>query len=114
MLPRFWVASTKPEAALGRRQGRKPWQGRGWALAPRDRGPEVMDGIAWSGTKLRCRDGAPGGKGRRPAPGHPRATRATERLRRGADRRARRGVLRRRRRTGGAPRGRGTELLCRR
>src|SRR5918999_2919937 len=39
MLPSFWVASTKPESALVRRQGQKPWQGRGWALAPRDRGP---------------------------------------------------------------------------
>jgi hypothetical protein len=34
MLPRFWVASTKPEAALDRGQGWEPWQGRGWALAP--------------------------------------------------------------------------------
>src|SRR5215217_6584500 len=39
MPPSFWVASTKPEAALVRGQGLKPWQGRGWALAPRDRGP---------------------------------------------------------------------------
>ena len=29
----------KPEAALVRGQGSKPWQGRGWTLAPRDRGP---------------------------------------------------------------------------
>src|SRR5687767_5344793 len=35
----FWVASTKPGAALARRQGWTPWQGRGWSLAPRDRGP---------------------------------------------------------------------------
>src|ERR687892_1030650 len=41
MLPSFWVASTKPESALGRSQGCQPWQGRGWALAPRDRGPEA-------------------------------------------------------------------------
>src|SRR5918992_4096572 len=39
MLSSFWVASTKPEPALVRRQGREPWQGRGGALAPRDRGP---------------------------------------------------------------------------
>src|SRR5215211_6380396 len=39
MLPSSWVASTKPEAALVRGQGWTPWQGRGWALAPRDRGP---------------------------------------------------------------------------
>src|SRR5207237_7722726 len=39
--PSFWVASTKPEAALARGQGLKPWQERGWALAPRDRGPEA-------------------------------------------------------------------------
>jgi hypothetical protein len=25
MLPRFWVASTKPEAALVRSQGGQPW-----------------------------------------------------------------------------------------
>jgi hypothetical protein len=41
MLPRFWVVSTKPEAALARGQGWWPWQERGWALAPRDRGPEA-------------------------------------------------------------------------
>ena len=41
MLPRFSVASTKPEAALGRSQGWLPWQGRGWTLAPRDRGREA-------------------------------------------------------------------------
>src|SRR5256885_7174346 len=41
MLPSFWVASTKPEAALARSQGLKPWQGRGWTLAQRDRGPEA-------------------------------------------------------------------------
>jgi len=40
MLSRFWVASTKPEAALTRGQGWLPWQGGGWDLAPRDRGPE--------------------------------------------------------------------------
>ena len=37
----FWVASTKPGAALARRQGWAPWQGRGWTLAPRDRGQEA-------------------------------------------------------------------------
>ncbi len=41
MLSSFWVASTKPEAALGRGQGWLPWQGRGWILAPSDRGPEA-------------------------------------------------------------------------
>jgi len=41
MLPSFWVASTKPEAALARGQGWQPWQERAWTLAPRDRGPEV-------------------------------------------------------------------------
>ena len=39
--PSLWVASTKPEAALGRGQGLLPWQGRGWILAQRDRGPEA-------------------------------------------------------------------------
>ena len=39
MLPRSWVASNKPEPASGRSQGWPPWQGRGWGLAPRDRGP---------------------------------------------------------------------------
>jgi hypothetical protein len=38
-----WVASTKPEAALIRRQGRQPWQGGGWILAPRDRGPGAAE-----------------------------------------------------------------------
>src|SRR6266511_1248896 len=37
----FWVASTKPEAALVRGQGWQPWQGRGRTLASRDRGPEA-------------------------------------------------------------------------
>src|SRR5436190_23047015 len=37
----FWVASTKPEAALARGQGFQPWQEGGWDLAPRDRGPEA-------------------------------------------------------------------------
>jgi hypothetical protein len=37
----FWPASTKPVAALVRAQGWEPWQGRGWFLAPRDRGPEA-------------------------------------------------------------------------
>jgi hypothetical protein len=41
MLSSFWVASTKPGAALVRRQGWLPWQGRGWFLAPCDRGPEA-------------------------------------------------------------------------
>src|SRR5947208_14794509 len=41
MPPSFWVASTKPEAALARSQGWQPWQERGWALAPRDRGAEA-------------------------------------------------------------------------
>src|SRR4029453_11027122 len=40
MLPSFWVVSTKPGAALGRVKGSlQPLQGRGWFLAPRDRGP---------------------------------------------------------------------------
>src|SRR5207244_6908821 len=48
MLPGFWVASTKPEAALVRGQGWLPWQGRGWTLAPRESGPEV--GVrCWTG-----------------------------------------------------------------
>src|SRR6266851_6881686 len=46
MLSSLWVASTKPEAALVRGQGRMPWRGRGWALAPRDRGPEA-DMYCW-------------------------------------------------------------------
>src|SRR6266550_6912778 len=37
----FWVASIKPGATLARGQGWLPWQGRGWFLAPRDRGPET-------------------------------------------------------------------------
>ncbi len=42
MLPSFWVVSTKPGAALGRVKGSlQPLQGRGWFLAPRDRGPEA-------------------------------------------------------------------------
>src|SRR5436309_10145167 len=41
MLSSLWVASTKPEGALARSQGWQPWQERGWALAPRDRGPEA-------------------------------------------------------------------------
>src|ERR1051325_12105204 len=44
----LWVASTKPGAALVRGQGWLPWQGRGWFLAPRDRGPEA---------DARCRTG---------------------------------------------------------
>src|SRR3982751_3561426 len=43
-----WVASTKPGAALARGQGWLPWQGRGWFLAPRDRGP---------GTAVHCLEG---------------------------------------------------------
>src|SRR5918995_942119 len=41
MPPSLRVASTKPEFALGRGKVRRPWRGRGWALAPRDRGPEA-------------------------------------------------------------------------
>jgi hypothetical protein len=41
MLPRFWVASTKPERALRRAKAEKPSRGGGCALAPRDRGPEA-------------------------------------------------------------------------
>ena len=48
MLSSFWVASTKPEAALARSQGRTPCQERGWTLAPRDRGPEA-DVYRWEG-----------------------------------------------------------------
>jgi hypothetical protein len=48
MLPRFWVASTKPEAALARSQGRQPWQERGSTLAQCDRGPETgMYRLVW-------------------------------------------------------------------
>ena len=39
--PSFCVASTKQESALGRGQCWLPWQGRGPALAPRDRGAEA-------------------------------------------------------------------------
>jgi hypothetical protein len=48
MLSRFWAASTKAGAALGRSQGWTPLQGRGWRLAPRDRGPEA-DVHCWMG-----------------------------------------------------------------
>jgi len=41
MLSSFRVASTKPEPALVRGRGWLPRQGRGWTLAPRDRGPEA-------------------------------------------------------------------------
>jgi hypothetical protein len=41
MLSSVWVASTKREAAIARRQGWKPCQGRAWTLAPRDSGPEA-------------------------------------------------------------------------
>ena len=42
MLPRVWVASTKPGAALAHVKGSlQPLHGRGWFLAPRDRGPEA-------------------------------------------------------------------------
>src|SRR5213078_850003 len=41
-LPASWVASTKPEAAIVRRQGWQPGQGRAWTLAQRDRGPGSM------------------------------------------------------------------------
>src|SRR6266540_738969 len=67
---RFSVASTKPGAALVRGQGWQPWQGRGWTLAPRDRGREAgrycweghWVGHSWGarirtwdrGTKTRC------------------------------------------------------------
>src|SRR5687767_6305203 len=48
MLSSFWVASTKREAARDRGAGRWPAQGRGWALAPRDRGPKA--GVhCWTG-----------------------------------------------------------------
>src|SRR5437764_1888199 len=50
--PSFWVASTKPEAALARGQGWQPWQEGGWALAPRDRGPEAGM-YCWKGHLLR-------------------------------------------------------------
>src|SRR3712207_7791472 len=40
MPPPLWFASTGPGDALARRQGWVPWQGRGWSLAPRDRGRE--------------------------------------------------------------------------
>src|SRR5204863_2867317 len=38
-LPASWVASTKPEAVIARRECEQPFQGRGRTLAPRDRGP---------------------------------------------------------------------------
>jgi len=38
----LWVASTKPGVALVRGQGWLPWRGRGWVVAPRDRGPEAV------------------------------------------------------------------------
>jgi hypothetical protein len=41
-LPGSWVASTKPEAVIARRQGDQPCQGRGRTLAQRDRGPGSM------------------------------------------------------------------------
>jgi len=40
MLPSLSVASIKPEAAIVRGQGLEPLQGRGWTLAPHDRGRE--------------------------------------------------------------------------
>src|SRR2546421_10810134 len=49
MLSSFRVASTKPGAALARREGWLPWRGRGWwFLAPRDRGPEAGE-YYWQG-----------------------------------------------------------------
>jgi hypothetical protein len=48
MLSSFWVGSTKPEAAHGRSEGWLPLQGRGWTLAPRDRGPEAGK-YRWTG-----------------------------------------------------------------
>src|SRR5204863_3576909 len=41
MLPSLSVASTKPEAAIVRGEGLVPGPGRGWTLAPRDRGREA-------------------------------------------------------------------------
>src|SRR5437762_7098435 len=53
----IWVASTKPGAALARGQGWLPWQGRGWFMAPRDRGPEA--GMhCWTGHLARGLDPA--------------------------------------------------------
>src|SRR5207249_6019739 len=49
-LPASWVASTKPEAAIVRRQGWQPWQGRAWTLAQRDRGPASMADLARQAT----------------------------------------------------------------
>src|SRR5947207_1343279 len=54
MPPSFSVASTKPEAALARGRGWQPWQERGWALAPRDRGAEAGM-YCWMG-HLGCSD----------------------------------------------------------
>jgi tRNA-2-methylthio-N6-dimethylallyladenosine synthase len=48
MPPSSWVASTKSETALARGEGCEPSQERGWALAPRDRGP---------GAGMYCRPG---------------------------------------------------------
>ena len=45
ILPGAWVVSTDPEAALARGKGWKPWQGRGWAQAPRDREPGAGGGV---------------------------------------------------------------------
>src|SRR5262249_1982375 len=39
--PRLPAVSTKPAAALGRRPGWTPGQGRGWPLAPRDSGRQT-------------------------------------------------------------------------
>ncbi len=48
MLLSFLVASTKRELALARSPCCQPWQGRGWVLAQRDRGPEA-DKYCWKG-----------------------------------------------------------------
>src|SRR5438874_248954 len=45
-LPGSWVASTKPEAVIARRECEQPFQGRGRTLAPRDRGPGSMADVA--------------------------------------------------------------------
>src|SRR5436190_23591375 len=51
-LPGSWVASTKPEAVIARRECDQPFQGRGRTLAPRDRGPGSMADVAGYITKV--------------------------------------------------------------
>ena len=61
MPPGLWVASTKPEAALGRAKVLEPWGGGGWALALRDRGPEAGM-YCWAGHLSLARRGCLAGE----------------------------------------------------